>query len=751
MIYLYLILLVQYTLAVQYTFDTSNDSFINLRNHLNNKGTSGPRSNFDGTGSYFMCDNNKEDITVGTINYQLTATSQTKFDNVVSLGQIIPLPAHHVGGMYLLGAVNHGPLTADLVIVYADGSQTVTTLNIPDWQVKHTDQITRLDIHSCPLNTGYHGHLFSVPLLVNPALPLSHLLLPYTNPIGSFLPSLHIFSIATLPPVADLKVVAAKGTREWVSESKPYQIITVIVQNTSPAWISDAYVSVTASLLKTKYRGHIKRLAPGHHVTVQVAVSTIQKKRESRRVSVVVEDAEGTSMCEPTVMEQVEIGLEDYKDTPESLGKHTVPSWFQSARFGIFIHWGVYSMPSWAPVGSEYAEWYWWNYNRKYSSTYYYHRSFYGPDIEYDDFIRIWTPTQFDPNVWLNLVESSGAKYFVFTAKHHDGISLFNTKVNDRSSVKMNPYRDFVKELLDTAKESFPDLKRGIYCNYHDSSINWNGPPTNPYTGRQTKYTGAPAVNSFVNDVQVPQILELIQDYSPDIMWCDIGGINNSTAWQSKFLNTAKQSGQQVVMNDRCGNSVSDFATVEYQGINHVPERFYESTRGIDPHSFGFNHQTKPDQYATTSSLLRELVSTISKGGNFLLNIGPEGTGAIPQVMVDRLLEIGQWIEQNHEAVFDTVPYWVTSSDFHELRQPLHFMQSKDGKSFYVFSLEKPVGQRLVIKSTVPLHPDAKISLLSKSEALNWRVFSNGRLIVDVPDHVVEMEKALWVFKIEAP
>lgn len=119
--------------------------------------------------------------------------------------------------------------------------------------------------------------------------------------------------------------------------------------------------------------------------------------------------------------------------------------------------------------------------------------------------------------------------------------------------------------------------------------------------------------------------------------------------------------------------------------------------------------------------------------------------------MVDRLLEIGQWIEQNHEAVFDTVPYWVTSSDFHELRQPLHFMQSKDGKSFYVFSLEKPVGQRLVIKSTVPLHPDAKISLLSKSEALNWRVFSNGRLIVDVPDHVVEMEKALWVFKIEAP
>lgn len=122
---------------------------------------------------------------------------------------------------------------------------------------------------------------------------------------------------------------------------------------------------------------------------------------------------------------------------------------------------------------------------------------------------------------------------------------------------------------------------------YYDSSINWKGPPINPYTEEIPPYTGAPAVSSFVNQVQVPQFLELIHNYEPDIMWCDIGGINNSTAWQAEYLNKARKKGKQVVMNDRCGNAVSDFATIEYRAIDYVPERFWESTRGIDPHSFG--------------------------------------------------------------------------------------------------------------------------------------------------------------------
>jgi alpha-L-fucosidase len=170
---------------------------------------------------------------------------------------------------------------------------------------------------------------------------------------------------------------------------------------------------------------------------------------------------------------------------------------------------------------------------------------------------------------------------------------------------------------------------------------------------------------------------------------------------------------------------------------------------------FSFNHQTKPYQYASTASLLRELIVTISKGGNFLLNVGPDASGLLHNVMVNTLLDMGRWIDKVHEAIFDSVPYWVAVSDFNEAGQPLYFMQSKDGKSIYVFSFERPQARGLVIRANLPLHSESKISLLTKKktieEYLDWDVYSNGRLIVDVPDRVLDMEKMIWVFKIEAP
>jgi alpha-L-fucosidase len=282
-----------------------------------------------------------------------------------------------------------------------------------------------------------------------------------------------------------------------------------------------------------------------------------------------------------------------------SLRSHIVPDWYKSSKFGIFIHWGVYSVPSWAPVGKNYAEWYWWNYNQRNSETYRYHRTVYGPEHEYDDFIELWNPNQYDPNAWLDLIDQSGAKYFVFTSKHHDGIALFDTKVTDRSTVKLNPHRDFLDEFLKEAEDHFPHLKKGIYCkfyllmrnrriykaiflvslpewyhpSYADDSLHWYGPPKNAYTGREVPYTGSRLINDFVNELQVPQALEIIRNYKPDIMWCDIGGINNSTVWQEEFLNEARKQGRQVAINDRCGNSVSDFQTVEYRGLNHLPSR----------------------------------------------------------------------------------------------------------------------------------------------------------------------------------
>lgn len=170
--------------------------------------------------------------------------------------------------------------------------------------------------------------------------------------------------------------------------------------------------------------------------------------------------------------------------------------------------------------------------------------------------------------------------------------------------------------------------------------------------------------------------------------------------------------------------------------------------------SCSFNHQTRPDQYATTVSLLQELVSVVAKGGNFLLNIGPEASGHVPHVMRRTLYEMGQWIDRVDESIFDSVPYWVTSQDLHEPGQPLYFTQSKNGRSFYIFSFQPPLSHCIVVKTKVPLHSQSTISLLSsayKEESLKWRMTSNNRLIINVPDHIVDQEHLLWVFRIEAP
>lgn len=274
--------------------------------YLNNKGASGPGSNFDGTGTYFKC---STDYKIGTLDFKYT--DHKDFDNIVSLGQMIPLPNEHFGAIYLLGSVNHGPITTNIAIFYQDGTQTMTSLNIPDWQVQHIDQITRLDLYRCSTNAGYAATMFSIPLLTDATKPVSHLILPYTNPIGSYQPSLHLFGITAIPSKKTIKIISVIGTTRWWEKSL-YQIITVSIHNTSPDWIHDTSIFIKGTLLKTKYHGYIKRLAPGHKVTVDVVILNLRKKREKVQVLVQVVNSFGEDIIDPIEIDQVEIGLDDY-------------------------------------------------------------------------------------------------------------------------------------------------------------------------------------------------------------------------------------------------------------------------------------------------------------------------------------------------------------------------------------------------------------------------------------------------------
>jgi alpha-L-fucosidase len=422
-----------------------------------------------------------------------------------------------------------------------------------------------------------------------------------------------------------------------------------------------------------------------------------------------------------------------YQPTVASLSTHPLPQWFSDAKFGIFIHWGVYSVPAWAPVGKEYAEWYWHNMDNKSDPTYEHEMDLYGPAATYDQFIPQFTASNFDPRSWVELFRRAGARYFVQVTKHHDGFALFDTSVSHRAAVYMGPGRDLVKELFDAAKRYTPELKRGTYYSlpewYNpaypgDGGSFPGGGPLQYVTGAPIPYTGYLPVSDYVNDFQVPQLLELIHQYDPDILWGDIGGPNNSLPVIADFYNHAYAEHKEVVVNNRMGVPVYDYTTPEYASNFQLTTGKWEACQGIDPFSFGYNAATPVADYFTAEQLVQRLVDIVSKNGNFLLDIGPEADGTVPQVMVDVLTGIGDWLRINGEAIYGSA-YWIQPADGN-----IRFTVTP-GK-FNMISLGWP-GPELVTQAPVPISAHSKITLLGgNGRPLPWTL-TNGQLVVQTP------------------
>lgn len=310
-----LVLIALITLCLAQCVQTESD-FISLDLFMNNKGARGPGSDFDGAGTYFKCPLlSSLSIKMGSIEYQLSQNGS--HDNMLSRGQIITLANRPYSTLYLLASVNHGPITADITLVYQDGSKSTTTLGLPDWQVGHTDQIHRMDHTPCLLNTGASAILMSVPVLADPSKNVSHILFPYNRPLGSFAAALHVFAMTGIRPSAKkgLQVISANGSRRWWENTQhgEYPIVTVRVQNMGLEWIKDASVFVKGPLFRTQFHGHVKRLAPGHTMHVDVGIHTVRKGRASTEVIVQLFDASGDELAEPTTLDNVAIGIEEYQ------------------------------------------------------------------------------------------------------------------------------------------------------------------------------------------------------------------------------------------------------------------------------------------------------------------------------------------------------------------------------------------------------------------------------------------------------
>jgi len=345
-----------------------------------------------------------------------------------------------------------------------------------------------------------------------------------------------------------------------------------------------------------------------------------------------------------------------YEPNWESLDSRPIAPWFEDAKFGIFLHWGPYSVPAWSPRGT-YSEWYqYWLQTKTLSGNgdftgtevYDHHVKTYGEDFSYYEFGKMFTAEDFRAEEWAKLFEDAGAKYMVITSKHHDGFTLWPSETASRTwgfpwnAGEIGAKRDLLKELEMAVKKT--DVKFGTYYSLYE----W----FHPWWQNDKK--------RFVEEHFHPQFKELVNNYQPDVVWTDGEWSMEAEYWKTPELLTwlfnESPIGESVVINDRWGkgdrHKHGGYFTTEYEA-GMEGDHPWEECRGIG-FSFGYNVNETEEDYATAQTLIYLLVNTVSNGGNLLLDIGPDGKGNIPEIMQERLLAMGKWLEVNGEAIYGT-------------------------------------------------------------------------------------------------
>lgn len=381
---------------------------------------------------------------------------------------------------------------------------------------------------------------------------------------------------------------------------------------------------------------------------------------------------------------------QEFEPTWESLNQRETPEWFRDAKLGIFIHWGVYSVPAYCHP-STYAEWYYWwlTTNSHDGFVTQFHNRVYGEDFEYQQFAPMFRAELWDPAQWAALFKRAGARYVVLVSKHHDGYAMWPSEHASAvrgypwNAAEVGPRRDIAGELTEAVRAE--GLRMGFYYSF----MEWMNP----------LYAESP--ERYVEEMMIPQIRDLVTRYRPTIFWPDGEWDHPDTLWRSteilKWLyDNADDPG--FVVNDRWGQAtrgqVGDFYTTEYGNIGGGSPGLaesgkpFEECRGIG-HSFALNRLETVDSYLSREALVRLFVQVVAAGGNLLLNIGPAADGCIPVIQQDRLVGLGEWLGVNGESIYGTRP-----SRFGRL--PWGCSTTK-GNTVYLHVFDWPEDGRLVV------------------------------------------------------
>ena len=461
----------------------------------------------------------------------------------------------------------------------------------------------------------------------------------------------------------------------------------------------------------------------------------------------------------------------------DSIDKRPTPAWFSDAKFGIFIHWGTYSVPAYAPVQPgklAYAEWYWNALTNGRSNpkadelqkgTWEFHQKVYGADFPYQNFAPQFKAELFDPDHWADVFARSGAKYVALTSKHHEGFALWPSKEASATwgrpwnAVEIGPKRDLLGDLSEAVRRK--GLRMGVYYSLYE----WYNPL---WLYDKPRY---------VREHMFPQFKDLVTHYKPAIIFSDGEWEMTSADWHSAellaWLFNDSPVKDEVVVDDRWGSDTrhkhGGYWTTEYtagmSGVDHP----WEESRGMGV-SYGYNRAEDLNVYHTGRELVLILVDTVSRGGNLLLDIGPRADGTIPVVMEERLTQMGDWLKINGEAIYGTKP-WKNSRQWTAGEAPKTEYNKEYSSAYDVTKLiEKPAdgkasiqafftakgndvyailprwsGRSVVIKD---LGAAKSVSLLGSSEALKFKVSKAGLSIelADLPEEL--RSQPAWVLKI---
>jgi len=458
-------------------------------------------------------------------------------------------------------------------------------------------------------------------------------------------------------------------------------------------------------------------------------------------------------------------GKEDVTKQWEKIDARPIPDWFADAKFGIFIHWGPYSVPAWSPSGT-YTEWYqnwlqtksiFGNNNPDKMGIPNFQKNTYGEESSYYDFGRMFKAELYDPAEWADLFKRAGAKYAILTSKHHDGYTLWpnkhaqNARYFPWNSAEVGAKKDLVQPYMDAMRDA--GIKAGLYYSLFEWYHPW-------YKDKSEK---------FITKHYHPQFKDLINNYAPDLVYADGEWADEESYWRSgELLNWLFEESpckDYVLVNDRwfkgSRHKHGGYYTTEYEMEGVDSDKPWEEIRGMGL-SFGYNRDENIEDYNSSQTLILMLADIVSRGGNFCLNVGPSADGKIPVIMQERLLQIGSWLDVYGESIYGTRK-WKRSCQWSNGNREFDFKKGKayidgdyilkltvdpikgkahkqmfftqKGNTVYVI-LPKWPGNSFSIKD-IDLKANSKVTLLGTNQRLNVKK-SGKDLKVNIPNYKPE-------------